>query len=206
MLRPAPAPATAPALTQARVLCAILVCTFTACGSTPSPSETVDLLIESIQARDSVAIARYIDVGRVSESSVDPLFQAATLMERNDPERFRQQTGGMGIEALQQFRPMVAPLMETLFWQMMLHPEELESGMLAPIMGDQAFPFEDVGERYRGVAAETMEGNDAIVSLEMGDDMRSTTIDVRLEQGEDGWKVVAFENLAETIANVLGAN
>jgi len=181
-------------------------CSLVACSSSPSPSETVDLLIEAVQARDSLAIARYIDIGRVAESSVDPLFQAATLMEQNDPDGFRQKTGGMGMDALRQFRPMVAPLMETLFWQMMLHPEELQSGMLAPILGDQSFPFEEIGDGYQGVAGERMDGDDAIVTVEIGSDVRMSTIEMRLEEGEDGWRVVSFENLAETITNVMSGN
>lgn len=187
---------------------ALLGCLATACSSEPSPSETIDLLVEAVQARDSVEVAKYIDISRVAESSVDPLFQAATLMEQNDPERFRAQTGGMGVEMLEQFRPMLAPLMESLFWQMMLNPQALQEGPMAPLLGDQPLPFERLGDNYRGVTDERMDGDDAIVSVQLEDEAanHSVSIDMRLAKGDDGWKVVAFENLAETIATVMGGN
>ncbi len=71
------------------LLSALLV----ACNSAPSPSETVDLLIEAVREGDSVQVARFIDLARVSESAVDPLFQAAAMMDAADPDRFRAQTG-----------------------------------------------------------------------------------------------------------------
>jgi hypothetical protein len=176
------------------------------CRSEPSPSDTIDRLVEAVQARDSVEVARYIDVGRVAESSVDPLFQAATILEQNDPDGFRAQTGGMGVEMLEQFRPMLAPLMETVFWQMMLHPEELQEGPLSTLIGDKPLPFEQLGENYQGVSNERSDGDDVIVSVGVANEAanHSVTIDMRLERGEDGWKVVSFENLADTIASVMG--
>lgn len=187
---------------------ALIGCFVAACSSEPSPSETIDLLVEAIQARDSVEVLKYIDVGRVAESSVDPLFQAATLMEQNDPEKFRAQTGGMGVEMLEQFRPMLAPLMESLFWQMMLNPQALQEGPMAPLIGDQPLPFDQLGDNYGGVTDERMDGDDAIVSVHLADEAadHSVTIDMRLARGDDGWKVVAIENLAETIARVMGNN
>ena len=176
-----------------------------ACNSPPSPSETVDLLVEAVRARDSTNVARFIDLERVSESAVDPLFQAAAMMDTSDPDRFRAQTGGMGIEMLQQFKPMVAPMIEQLFWQMMLDPESLAQGPIGQILGVQPLPFAELDEAYQGVVNERRDGDDAVVSVELShaSSGRTVVLDMRLEEGEDGWTVVSFDNLEDTITNIL---
>ena len=184
----------------------VLLLAGVACDFGPTPSETVDLFVDAIRARDSVALARYIDVGRVAESAVDPLLQAATLMGQADPERFRRQTGGLGVEMLQGFRPMIAPLMEQLFWQMMLDPESLQQGPIAMVLGNRPLPFAELGNAYRGVLEERREGAEAIVAIELLDEAAGappTVVQLRLERVEGDWQVVAFDNLSEVIAEAL---
>jgi len=187
---------------SAAVLCLTM---FIACRSAPSPSETVDLLVEAVREGDSVEIVRHIDIGRVASSAVEPLFQAAAMMDVADPDRFRRQTGGMGIEMLEQFKPMIAPMMEQLFWQMMLHPEAFEEGPIGQVLGGQPLPFAQLGDAYQGVTSERRDGDDAIVSMELSHESsgRSVVLDMRLEETEDGWRVVSFDNLQETITNIL---
>ncbi len=80
-----------------------------ACDRGMSPAESVDALMEAVAAKDSVGIARLIDLPRVSESVVDPLLEAGSRLSDLDPDVFGRQTGGMGVEMLRQFRPMIAP-------------------------------------------------------------------------------------------------
>jgi len=189
-------------LTTGLLLLACAACEF---GSTPS--ESVDLLVEAVRSKDSVEVARFIDIGRVAESAVDPLLLAAALMSRVDPDRFRQQTGGMGIDVLEQFRPMIAPLMEQLFWQMMLDPESLRQGPLGMMLGNRELPFEDIASAYQGVLREEREGNKAIVAIELLDENSGRppmVFQLRLERVEGDWQVVAFDNLSDAIAEVMG--
>lgn len=189
-------------LTTGLLLLACAACEF---GSTPS--ESVDLLVNALRSKDSVEVARFIDIGRVAESAVDPLLLAAALMSRVDPDRFRQQTGGMGIDVLEQFRPMIAPLMEQLFWQMMLDPESLQRGPLGMMLGNQKLPFEDIASAYQGVLREEREGNKAIVAIELLDENSGRppmVFQLRLERVEGDWQVVAFDNLSDAIAEVMG--
>ncbi|MCH7683079.1 MAG: hypothetical protein IIB35_05070 [Gemmatimonadetes bacterium] len=189
-------------LTTGLLLLACAACEF---GSTPS--ESVDLLVEAVRSKDSVEVARFIDIRRVAESAVDPLLLAAALMSRVDPDRFRQQTGGMGIDVLEQFRPMIAPLMEQLFWQMMLDPESLQQGPLGMMLGNRELPFEDIASAYQGVLREEREGNKAIVAIELLDENSGRppmVFQLRLERVEGDWQVVAFDNLSDAIAEVMG--
>jgi hypothetical protein len=189
-------------LTTGLLLLACVACEF---GSTPS--ESVDLLVEAVQSKDSVEVARFIDIRRVAESAVDPLLQAAALMSRVDPDRFRRQTGGMGVEMLEQFRPMIAPLMEQLFWQMMLDPESLKQGPLGMMLGNQELPFKNLASAYQGVLREQREGNEATVAIELlnEDSGRPPMVfQLRLERIGGVWQVVAFENLSEAISEAMG--
>jgi len=178
-----------------------------ACEFGSTPSESVDLLVEAVRSKDSVEVARFIDVRRVAESAVDPLLQAAALMSRVNPDLFRRQTGGMGVEMLEQFRPMIAPLMEQLFWQMMLDPESLQQGPLGMMLRNQELPFENLASAYRGVLSEHQEGNEAIVAIELLDedsDRPPMVFQLRLERIEGDWQVVAFENLSDAIEEAMG--
>ncbi len=184
------------------LLLACVACEF---GSTPS--ESVDLLVEAVRSKDSVEVARFIDIGRVAESAVDPLLEAAALMNRMNPDQFRRQTGGMGIEMLGQFRPMIPPLLEQLFWQMMLDPESLQQGTLGMLLGNRELPFENIASSYQGVLREQREGNEAIVTIELLDEDSGRppmVFQLRLERIEGDWQVVAFENLSDAIAEAMG--
>ena len=185
---------------------AVLLLAGVACNFGPTPSETVDLLVDAVRARDSVEVARYIDIRSVAESAVDPLLQAASIMGQADPERFRRQTGGLGLEMLEGFRPMIAPLMEQLFWQMMLDPESLQEGPIGMFLGNQPLPFEELGNAYRGVLEEQRDGNEAMVAIELLDEANNTppmVLQLRLERVEGDWRVVAFDNLSQAIAEML---
>ena len=177
-----------------------------ACDFGPSPSETVELLVEAVRARDSVEVARFIDIRRVSEAAVEPLIQAAGIMGQRDPDEFRRQTGGLGVEMLEQFRPMIAPLMEQLVWQMLLDPESLVQGPLGMLLGDQPLPFEAIGSAYRGVIDERREDNEAIVAVELSDDNSTrppVVLELRLERVVGDWQVVGVENLSAAVAEAL---
>ena len=174
-----------------------------ACNFGASPSETVDLLVEAIKAKDSVEVARYIDIRRVSEAAVDPLIQAATLMSQVNPDAVPGQAGGLDFRMLEQFRPMIAPLMEQIFWQMMLDPESLAQGPMGMVLGNQPLPFEDLGSAYQGVLEERTEGNASIVAIELLNEDSGNppmVLEMRLEQVHGEWQVIAFENLTDIIA------
>ena len=174
-----------------------------ACNFGASPSETVDRLVEAIKAKDSVEVARYIDIRRVSEAAVDPLIQAATLMSQVNPDAVPGQAGALDFRMLEQFRPMIAPLMEQIFWQMMLDPESLAQGPMGMVLGNQPLPFEDLGSAYQGVLEERTEGSESIVAIELlNEDSGNPPIvlEMRLEQVHGEWQVIAFENLTDIIA------
>ena len=174
-----------------------------ACNFGASPSETVDRLVEAIKAKDSVEVARYIDIRRVSEAAVDPLIQAATLMSQVNPDAVPGQAGGLDFRMLEQFRPMIAPLMEQIFWQMMLDPESLVQGPMGMVLGNQPLPFEDLGSAYQGVLEERTEGNASIVAIELLNEDSGNppmVLEMRLEQVHGEWQVIAFENLSDIIA------
>ena len=174
-----------------------------ACNFGASPSETVDRLVEAIKAKDSVEVARYIDIRRVSEAAVDPLIQAASLMSQMNPDAVPGQAGALDFRMLEQFRPMIAPLMEQIFWQMMLDPESLAQGPMGMVLGNQPLPFEDLGSAYQGVLEERTEGSESIVAIELlNEDSGNPPIvlEMRLEQVHGEWQVIAFENLTDIIA------
>ena len=174
-----------------------------ACNFGPSPSETVDRLVEAIRAKDSVEVARYIDVRRVAEAAVDPLIQAASVISQANPDTLSGQTGGFNLDMLEQFRPMIAPLMEQLFWQMMLDPESVAQGPMGSMLGNQSLPFEELGSAFQGVLEERTEGNESIVAIELLDEdweRPPLVLEMRLERVEGDWQVIAFENLGDIIA------
>ncbi len=178
-----------------------------ACNFSASPSETVDRLVEAIKAKDSVEVARYIDIRRVSEAAVDPLIQAANLMSQANPDAVPGQAGGFDFGMLEQFRPMIAPLMEQIFWQMMLDPESLKQGPMGMMLGNQPLPFEELGSAYQGVLEERTDGAESIVAIElMTEDSGSPPIvlEMRLAQVHGEWQVIAFENLSDIIAEGFG--
>ncbi len=180
-----------------------------ACNFGASPSETVDRLVEAIKAKDSVEVARYIDIRRVSEAAVDPLIQAATLMSQVNPDAVPGQAGALDFQMLEQFRPMIAPLMEQIFWQMMLDPESLAQGPMGMVLGNQPLPFEDLGSAYQGVLEERTEGNESIVAIELFDEdsgRAPLVLELRLERAEGKWQVTAFENLSDIIVEGLGGS
>ncbi len=178
-----------------------------ACNFGASPSDTVERLVEAIKARDSVEVARYIDIRRVSEAAVDPLIQAANLMSETNPDALPGQAGALNFGMLEQFRPMIAPFMEQILWQMMLHPESLAQGPLGMILGDQPLPFEELGSTFQGVLDERTEGDESIVAIELSNEDSGNppmVIEMRLERVEGEWQVIAFENLSDIITEGFG--
>ncbi len=178
-----------------------------ACNFGASPSETVDRLVEAIKAKDSVEVARYIDIRRVSEAAVDPLIQAASLMSQRNPDALPGQAGALNFGMLEQFRPMIAPLMEQVLWQMMLDPEGLKQGPMGMMLGNQPLPFEELGSAYQGVHEERTDGNESIVAIELlNEDSGSPplVLEMRLAQVHGEWQVVAFENLSDIITKGFG--
>ncbi len=178
-----------------------------ACNFGASPSESVERLVEAIKARDSVEVARYIDIRRVSEAAVDPLIQAANLMSQANPDALPGHAGGLSFEMLEQFRPMIAPFMEQIFWQMMLDPESLAQGPMGMILGNRPLPFEELGRAFQGVLEERTAGNESIVAIELLNDESGVlplVLEMRLEQVEGEWRVIAFENLSDIIAEGFG--
>ena len=177
------------------------------CNWGESRDESVDALMEAIEARDSIAVDRYIDVGRVAQSAVEPLIEAATLLATMDPGQAGGLAGGMDLGMLQQFRPMLAPLMEQVFWQMMLSPESLERGPLGSILGNAPIRFDRMSEFYRGVISESDDDDGlAFVSVELtaqGADAVPVIIDLAVEREERHWKVVGFANLTGTMLDLM---
>jgi hypothetical protein len=178
-----------------------------ACNFGASPSETVDRLVEAIKAKDSVEVARYIDIRRVSEAAVDPLIQAANLMSQTNPDAIPGQAGALNFGMLEQFRPMIAPLMEQVLWQMMLDPEGLKQGPMGMMLGNQPLPFDELGSAYQGVLEERTDGTESIVAIELlnEDSGRPPLVfEMRLAQVHGEWQVIAFENLTDIIAEGFG--
>ena len=185
----------------------LVVVAATACDRGLSPAESVDALVEAVTAKDSVEIARLIDLPRVSESAVDPLIEAASLLSDMDPDVFRLQTGGMGVEMLLQFRPMIAPLIEQLFWQMLLDPEAAQRGPLGSVLGGREIRVDEMAAAYQGVLSEREEGPDTVVvTVELAPDdanIQPIAVELRLGRAEGHWVVVAFSNLAQTFAELV---
>ena len=178
-----------------------------ACERGLSPSDSVDALMDAVTVKDSVEIARFVDLPRVAESAVDPLIDAAGRLSELDPDGFGQQTGSMGVQMLEQFRPMIAPLIEQLFWQMLLDPEAAQRGPLAAALGGRDIRLDEMASSYQGVVSQHEEGPDEIVlGLELAPDdadVEPITVDVRLERQEGYWKVVAFSNLSQTFGELM---
>ena len=178
-----------------------------ACNFGASPSDSVERLVEAIKARDSVEVARYIDIRRVSEAAVDPLIQAANLMSQTNPDALPGRAGALNFGMLEQFRPMIAPFLEQILWQMMLDPESLAQGPMGMILGNRPLPFGELGSAFQGVLEERTEGNEAIVAIELLNDESGVlplVLEMRLEQVEGEWRVIAFENLSDIIAEGFG--
>ena len=185
----------------------VLLVAAMACDSGLSPTESVDALMEAVTAKDSVEIARLVDLPRVSESAVDPLIEAASRLSDMDPDGFGQQTGGMGVELLQQFRPMIAPLIEQFFWQMLLDPESVQRGPLGPVLGGREIRIDEMAAAYQGVLSEREEGPDTVVvTIELAPDdaeIPPIAVELRLGRAEGYWVVVAFSDLAQTFAELM---
>ena len=178
-----------------------------ACDRGLSPTESVDALMEAVTAKDSVEIARLIDVPRVSESVVDPLLEAGSRLSDLDPDVFGRQTGGMGIEMLLQFRPMIAPFIEQFFWQMLLDPESVQRGPIGSVLGGREIRIDEMGSAYRGVLSERAEGPDTVVvTVEFAPDnaeIQPFAVELRLGRAEDYWVVVAFTDLTQIFAELM---
>ncbi len=88
---------------------------------------------------------------------------------------------------------------------MMLDPESLQHGPIGQILGDRPLPFAELGDAYQGVTGERRDGDDAIVSVELDQESagRTFVLDMRLEENDDGWIVVSFDNLQDAITNML---
>ena len=178
-----------------------------ACNFGASPSDSVERLVEAIKARDSVEVARYIDIRRVSEAAVDPLIQAANLMSQTNPDALPGRAGALNFGMLEQFRPMIAPFLEQILWQMMLDPESLAQGPMGMILGDRPLPFGELGSAFQGVLEERTEGNESIVAIELLNDesgILPLVLEMRLERVEGEWRVIAFENLGDIIVEGFG--
>lgn len=171
----------------------------------PSPTDAVDALIEAIGARDSVAIARYADIARVAESSVDPLIEAAGMMSELGMTGPGGQSGEMAVQMLEQFRPMLAPLMEQMFWQMLLDPDSFRRGPFAGILGGETLAFDRISEAYQGVAYERKDENDRrIVGIDLSSEADSSNVlELVMERGEDTWQMVGFVDLLGKIEEMI---
>ena len=185
----------------------VLLVTAMACDRALSPTQSVDALMDAVATKDSVEIARLVDLPRVSESVVDPLIEAASRLSDMDPDGFGRQTGGMGVEMLRQFRPMIAPFVEQLFWQMLLDPESAQRGPLGSVLGGREIRIDEMVAAYRGVLSEREEGPDTVtVTVELAPDdaeIQPVAVELRLGRAEGYWVVVAFSDLAQTFAELM---
>ena len=190
------------AMTMAAVLVAVA-----ACDRGLSPSDSVDALMAAVTAKDSVEIARLVDVTRVSQSAVDPLIEAAGQLSEMDPDGFGEQTGGFGLEMLQQFRPMIAPFIEQFFWQMLLDPEATQRGPLAQVLRGRDIRLDKLAAAYQGVISQSENGADSVLAtVELAPDdvaIGPVRLALQLERAEGYWRVVAFSNLAQTFGELL---
>ncbi len=175
------------------------------CQWGPSPTDAVEALIEAIGARDSVAIARYANIARVAESSVDPLIEAAGMMSELGMTGPGGQSGEMAMQMLEQFRPMLAPLMEQMFWQMLLDPDSFRQGPFAGILGGETLAFDRISEAYQGVAYERKVENDRrIVGIDLSSEADSSNVlELVMERGEDTWRMVGFADLLGEIEEMI---
>ena len=110
------------------------------------------------------------------------------------------------MEMLEQFRPMIAPLMEQVFWQMLLTPDAVRQGPLAAVLGDRALEFDKITTAYQGVVYEREAGEERIAGIQLAGEAPgapTVTIEVLLEAEEGYWRVVAFIDLAETLTGLV---
>ena len=188
-----------------RLSVCVAVMAVAGCQWEPSSMDAVDALIVAIAAKDSVEIARYADIARVAESSVDPLIEAAGMMSERGMTGPGGQSADMAAQMLEQFRPMLAPLMEQMFWQMLLDPESFRQGPFASVLGGGALPFDGIAEAYQGVLYER---NDEIlghiVGIDLSPDADSTKVlELVMERGEDVWRLVAFADLVGKLEEMM---
>jgi hypothetical protein len=181
----------------------VAVVVLAGCG--PSSTEAVDALIAAIGARDSVGIDRHADIARVAEASVDPLIEAAGMMSERGMTGPGGQNPAMAAQMLEQFRPMLAPLLEQMFWQMLLDPDSFRQGPFASVLGGQNLVFDGIAEAYQGVAYERDDENDQrIVAIDLGSEADPTRVlEIVMERGEDGWRMVAFADLVSQIEGMM---
>jgi hypothetical protein len=162
--------------------------------------------MDAVAAKDSVEIARLVDLPRVSESAVDPLVDAANRLSDMDPDGFGRRTGP-GLEMLRQFRPMIAPFIEQMFWQLLLDPESAQRGPLGSALGGREIRIDEMASAYQGVSSEREEGPDSvIVTVELvpvGAEIQTIALELRLGRAEGYWVVVAFSDLAQTLAEFM---
>ena len=110
----------------------------------------------------------------------------------------------MAAQMLEQFRPMLAPLLAQMFWQMMLDPDSFRQGPFASVLGGQNLVFDGIAEAYQGVAYERDENDQRIVAIDLASEADSTRVlEIVMERGEDGWRMVAFANLVGQIEAMM---
>ena len=173
-----------------------------------APLTQTQPVAETAALVEDYAIARHADIGRLAESAVDPLIESADMLGELGLGGLEGATGGMAAQMLEQFRPMIAPLMEQMFWQMLLDPESFRQGLFGAALGEREIPFEEIAEAYQGVAYELDADRDQrIVGIDLAreESADTVTIELILERGEDGWRVVEFADLADAIAETVGS-
>ena len=70
----------------------------------------------------------------------------------------------------------------------------------ASVLGGQNLVFDGIAEAYQGVAYERDENDQRIVAIDLASEADSTRVlEIVMERGEDGWRMVAFADLVGQI-------
>jgi hypothetical protein len=173
-----------------------------------SPAYALKQIGRAIEQRDRMAFERHVDVPALAKSTVDDMLAEAVADEMADAQNQGEaMRAGLvaGLAVLESAKPALVSTMRAMLLDAVEKGEM--QGLLAPDGADQGTPHfanllrNQVGPRVRfaGMGRVRRSGKLATAELLMHDAPADTTLPLRLrlDRGEDGWRVVGFDNLRE---------
>lgn len=173
-----------------------------------SPAYALTQIGRAIEQRDRMAFERHVDVPALAKSTVDDMLAEAVADEmaaaQNESDAMR---AGLvaGLAVLESAKPALVSSMRSMLLDAVEKGEM--RGMLAGDGAEEGAPHfanllrNQVGPRVRfaGLGRVRRSGKLATAELLMHDAPADTTLPLRLrlDRGEDGWRVVGFDNLRE---------
>lgn len=170
-----------------------------------SPQYALGEIGRAIERRDRMAFEHRVDVPAMARSAVDDLVAEAMADEMAGASDEARAGLALGLGVLENAKPLlVSSLRSTLL-------EAVEKGQLADMLLPDSIELHEqhfanmarsqLGSpvRFGGVGKVRRNGRMATAELLMRDDPADTTLALRLrmDRGDDGWRVVAFDNLRE---------